>query len=172
MIALQHNVTGEVQIVADAGAYGPEWQLLADPAPADIATAPYLVQGGALVPDLATARARQRAIINAARDAAQDGGCDVPGVGRFDTGERARQFLNGAVAAAQIAMAQGQPFAVSWTLATNDVVQMDGAAIIASGLAVAAHVDAMHQRARVLKARIEAATTLAEIEAIAWTVAD
>lgn len=170
MILIQHPETGALENVASTNGYD-GWAVIADPVPADFASGLYLVQAGALVPDLATARARQRAIINAARNAAQDGGAETPS-GRFDSASRSREFLNGAVVAAQIALAQGQAFSISWTLANNSVVQLDAAQLIAAGLAVAAHVDAMHSRARVLKSRIDAAATLAAIAAITWTVAD
>jgi hypothetical protein len=44
--------------------------------------------------------------------------------------------------------------------------------MIAAAAAVATHVDAMQQRGRVLKARIDEAETLAAIEAVAWTLSD
>jgi hypothetical protein len=125
-----------------------------------------------LIPDLAAGRARQRAIINLARDAAQDGGAVVDGVGTFDTSERSRQFLNGAVAVAQIALASAEPFQIEWTLADNATVELDAAGVIAAGLAIAGHVGTIHQRARVLKSRIDAAETLAEIAAVTWTLQD
>ena len=172
MIAVRHIASGEIQIVASADGYSDGWAVVADPAPADILTAPYLVQGGALVPDLAAARAARRAIINAARDAAQDGGAVVAGVGTFDSDARSRQFLNGAVMTATLAQANAQPFTIDWTLADNSVVTLDAGGLIAVGVAVALHIDAIQRRARVLKTRIDAAGTLAAIAAVAWTLAD
>ncbi len=124
-----------------------------------------------LIPDLDAARARQRALINAARDAAQDGGAMTPS-GAFDSNERSRQFLNGAVMTATLAQLNSQPFSIDWTLADNSVVTLSGAALIEAGVAVALHVDAIQRRARVLKERIDAAETLAEIVAIGWTLED
>lgn len=171
MIVIQHGTTDEVQIVATLDGISEEWAIVADPAPADFFTAPYLVEAGALVPDLATARAAQRAVINAARDAAQDGGADTPS-GRFDTAGRSREFLNGAVTTAVLAQLNSQGFSINWTLADNSVVTLTGAELIAAGVAVALHVDAIHQRAVVLKDRIDAAETLAAITAIGWTLED
>lgn len=171
MILIQNNATGGLQMVHSLDGYAEGWTVVADPVPADFASGLYLVGNGALVPDLATARARQRAVVNAGRDAAQDGGADTPS-GRFDSTPRSREFLNGAITNALIAQAAGVPFTISWTLANNSVVTLTGAELITAGIAVAAHVDAMHQRARVLKERIEAAGTLAEIAAIGWTAAD
>jgi hypothetical protein len=172
MIVLQHIATGQIAAVASLDGHGDGWAIVANPAPADYASGFYAVHDGALVPDLPAARLVQRALINAGRDAAQDGGCDVAGIGRFDTGERARQFLSGAVLAAQLALAAGEPFAVDWTLADNSVVTLDAAALVAAGQAVAAHINAMHQRGRVLKERIESAASLADIAAIVWSEAD
>ena len=126
---------------------------------------------GVYLPDLPAARVRQRALINAARDAAQDGGCDTPS-GRFDSAPRSREFLNGAALAATLAGMNSQPFTINWTLANNSVVTLDGPQIIAAGLAVAAWVDSVHQRAVVLKSRIDAAETTAAISAIVWSLAD
>lgn len=170
MIVMLDPETGIRQHVLSAAGHE-NWIVLADPAPEDYDERLYQVIDGALVPDLETARAEQRAIINAARDAAQDGGADTPS-GRFDSAGRSREFLNGAVMAATLAGLNQQPFSIAWTLADNSVVTLDGAAIIAAGLAVAAHVDAIHQRARVLKARIDAAETLADIRAVTWTLED
>lgn len=171
MIAIHNAETGEIQYVASLAGIGAQWAVVADPAPADLALVPYSVVAGVLVPDLAVVRARQRAIINAGRDAAQDGGADTPS-GRFDSAPRSREFLNGAVTNALIAQAGAQPFSIDWTLATNNVVTLTGAQIITAGIAVAQHVDAMHQRARVLKARIDAAETLAAIAAVVWSLVD
>lgn len=162
--------TGVPQLVMSADGHE-GWQVIADPAPADYHPDLYAVVDGALVPDLARARVAQRAIINAARDAAQDAGADTPS-GRMNSDQRARQFINGAVSSAQIALAAGQPFLIDWTLANNSDVTLDAEAMITAGLAVAAHVNAMHQRARVLKARIDAAETLADICAVQWTLED
>lgn len=141
------------------------------PLPADLVGMPYAIVEGAPVADLAAVRARQRAMINQARDMAQDGGCDTPS-GRFDTKPRSREFLNGAVLAATLAGMNSEAFTINWKLANNSVVTLNGPQIIAAGLAVAAWVDTVHQRAVVLKARIDAAATVAAILAVGWTLTD
>ena len=162
---------GELWLTAEDPADHPGWTVVADPAPADFDTAPYLVVEGQLVADLATARARQRAVINAARDVAQDGGAMTP-AGLFDSDERSRQFLNGAVMTATLAQAAGQPFSIDWTRADNSVVTLNAAQLIEAGVAVALHIDAIQRRARVLKGRIDAAETLAAIAAVGWSLLD
>jgi hypothetical protein len=169
MIVYQHSETGE--LMRHHRSPGADWQVVADPAPDDFGAAPYVVEAGQLVPDLAAARAKQRTIINAARDAAQDGGAMTP-FGPMDSNERSRQLLNGAVSAAQIALANAEPFTVTWTLADDSAVTLTAADTITAGLAVAAHVASIHERARVLKARIAAATSFAAIAAITWSIED
>lgn len=170
-VVLHNAATGELVVTAHAADWGEGWTVVADPAPADIETAPYLLAGGVLVPDLAAARATQRAIINAARDAAQHGGA-VTSFGTFDTSQRSLLFLNGAVSAAQAALAASASYYVDWTRADDTVATLDAMDTITAGLEVAAHIDTIHQRARVLKQRIDDATTLAAIAAVVWTLED
>jgi len=66
----------------------------------------------------------------------------------------------------------GAPYEVSWTLADDSAVTLTGPQMMQAGGAVALHVDAMHQRSRVLKGRIEDATTVAEVRAVLWTLED
>jgi hypothetical protein len=171
MIALRHLASGEIQIVASADGYSEGWAIIADPAPADILTAPYLVQDGALLLDLATARAAQRAVINLARNAAQDSACQTPH-GLFQCDPRSRDFLKGSLDAAERLAAKGLLTEVKWTLADDRDVLLTMPQLEEAGLAIAAHVAAMHARARVLKSRIDAAETLAEIAAVTWTLQD
>jgi D-serine deaminase-like pyridoxal phosphate-dependent protein len=124
-----------------------------------------------LIPDLAAGRARQRAIINLARDAAQDGVCQTPH-GLFQCGPRSRDFLKGSLDAAERLAAKGLLTEVKWTLADDRDVLLTVPQLEEAGLAIAAHVAAMHARARVLKSRIDAAETLAEIAAVTWTLQD
>jgi len=169
MIALRNSVTGELAIVDSAAGYDADWTVAADPAPAQ----PFMWDdvAGELVPDLAAARATQRELINAARDTAQDGGADTPS-GRFDSAPRSREFLNGAVTNALLSQLAEVAFSIDWTRADNTPVTMSAAQTIAAGQAVAGWVDAVHQRGVVLKARIDAAETLAAIRAVVWTLSD
>jgi hypothetical protein len=123
------------------------------------------------VPTLAAAQADQRQIINAGRDAAISGGAVTP-FGTFDTGLDSRGKINGAVTMALLQATAGAAYEVSWTLADDSAVTLTGAQMMQAGGAVALHVDAMHQRSRVLKGRIDAATTVAEVLAVIWTLED
>lgn len=121
--------------------------------------------GGVPVESLAAARVRAWERAKAARDAAEFGGCETPS-GRADTSRDSIMRLNGAVAAAQIALAAGQPFSLDWTLADNSVVALDAPATIALGLAAMAHIVACHERGRELRAAIAGAADLAALAAI------
>jgi hypothetical protein len=155
MIALQHNITNEVQFVATL-----------DGIDLDLWTE---IDGGPVL--LAEAKAKQRGIINRARDAAIDGGAETP-AGVVDTNATSRILIAGAAQTAVIAASAEQPFEVDWTLADNSVATLDGAEMIGLGLAVSAHVGAMHSRGRVLKARIDDAETVEAVAAIGWTLVD
>ncbi|MBB6228365.1 hypothetical protein FHS79_002550 [Polymorphobacter multimanifer] len=166
-----HDETGELRFVETMGGMGPEWLVVAEEAPEGLADTPWLVVEGALVPDLAAVRAVQRALINGARDAARDGGVDTPS-GRFDSDAESRGMLNGAVTTAMLATQQGGAFSVDWTRADDSEVKLDAQAVAVAGVAVAAWVSAVHERSRVLKARIDAAETVEEIRAVIWSLVD
>lgn len=107
--------------------------------------------------------------VKAQRDACIDTGTTVPGVGPFDSNLTSRININGAVTMAQIALGQGEPFEISWTLADNSVAVLDGPTMIAAGVAVGEHVSACHARAQVLRGEIEAAADRAALDAIDLT---
>lgn len=113
-------------------------------------------------------REDQWRLIKAARDAAEWGGFDTP-FGRFDSDPNSQAKIIGAAQLASIALAQGAPFGIEWTLQDNTSVHLDAAQMVAVGAALANHVNAVHQRGRQLRAQIEAAATIADLESIAWT---
>jgi hypothetical protein len=118
--------------------------------------------------DLGPARAAKWSQIKAARDAEENGGFDTSW-GRFDSDPASQTKLIGAAQLASIALAQGAPFGIEWTLQDNTSVPLDANQMISVGVALAAHIDAAHQRGRQLRAQIEAATTLQDLESITWT---
>jgi len=101
--------------------------------------------------------------VKAMRDAIIDGGAPVPGLGTFDSDMLSRINITGAVTLAQIG---GQAFSISWTLADNNVVQLNAAQMIGVGVAVGQFVAAAHANAQALRADIEAAQDYAELESI------
>lgn len=100
------------------------------------------------------------------RSAVIDGGAPTP-FGAVDSCETedvpARTNIMGAVLAAVIAKMTGAPFAKSWTMLDNSVQSFDADQMIAVGLAVLAHVNAAHDRARELRAAIDAAEDAATL---------
>lgn len=103
------------------------------------------------------------------RDAHIEAGCNVPGIGRFDTDETARMNVTGAVTGAMIAAQQGKPFSVPWKLADNTLVTLDGSQMIAVGLAVLNWVSSCHAHSQQIGAAIMAAQDHAALDAIDLT---
>ena len=103
--------------------------------------------------------------VKAQRDAAIDGGAATPS-GVVDSDELARSNVSGAALGALIAKSASAPYSVTWTMLDNSTVTLDADGMIAMGLAVLAHVNACHDRARALRAEIEAASDMAELLAI------
>lgn len=94
--------------------------------------------------------------IKARRDLEADGGANTP-LGRVDTDPASRLRISGAVQMAQISLAGGEPFAIGWTMADNTVVEHDGPAMIAMGVAAGQKYAACFARAQALRLEVEAA---------------
>lgn len=107
--------------------------------------------------------------VKSKRDAVIDGGVLVDGIGTFDSNLESRVNIAGAVSMAQIALANEQLFSMSWTLADNSVVTLDGSQMIAVGVAVGQHVAAAHENAQGLRLAIEAAEDAEALAAIDTT---
>lgn len=122
----------------------------------------------AAVDDIETARACKWAEIKGERDRLENGGFDVPGVGRFDSDADSRARIVGAVTAAKIAKDEGQPFSVEWTLADNTTVMLNAEQVISVGFAMLTHITSTHEKGRVLRAQIDAAEDVDSLNAITW----
>lgn len=116
---------------------------------------------------LGEVKAQRWAQIKAQRDAVEFGGFTWSG-DEFDSDAESQARIMGAVQMALIAAQAEQPFAIDWTLADNTVRSMSAADIVSAGLALGEHVAAAHGIARTLRAAIDACTTAAEVEAVAW----
>lgn len=86
----------------------------------------------------------------------------------FDSDSTAQSRIQGGVQLATIAQASNQPFTINWTLQDNSVIALNGTQMIQVGMALAQHVQTLHETARVLRAQVDAATTVEQIEAINW----
>jgi hypothetical protein len=82
----------------------------------------------------------------------------------FDCNEVSQRRIQGAV---QLAVLDTNSVIV-WTLADNTAQTFNAAEIKQIGQALANHVNTCHERGRILRQQIQAATTQEELEAIAW----
>lgn len=99
------------------------------------------------------------------RDEHIDGGAMTP-FGAVDSDAEARSNITGAATGALIAKVSNLPYSVTWTMLDNSTATLDADGMLAMGLAVLAHVNACHDRARQLRTAIESAATMAELLAI------
>lgn len=120
-----------------------------------------------VVPALDAIKAQRWGAVRAQRDQAEYGGFDYAG-GQYQSGMRSQLRILIEMAAAQAALASGAPFQVSWRLADNTEAQLDAAAMVQLGLALAAHVESCHIKGDQLRERINAATTAQEVDGIVW----
>lgn len=123
---------------------------------------PYTIE-----PVLQEVRAAKWNEIKQARDAAEFGGFTWDG-SRFDSDSESQSRIQGAAQLATLAQLASQTFSVDWTLQDNTVRTLSGADMIAAGTAMGQHIMAVHAIGRVLRAQIEEATTLGEVEAVQW----
>lgn len=80
-----------------------------------------------------------------------------------------KERVNGAVTRALIAQAMSLPYTDVWTLADNSTIPVTGPDVIDLGLTLAEHVSTCHAKARALRALINNATTIEQVEAINWS---
>lgn len=114
--------------------------------------------------DISFVRTLARDRITKARDAEESDGFTAYGK-VFDSDKRAIERITVGVQAAQ---AMGDSFTVEWTCKDNTTITLDRAQMEALPIFMAMAGDALHQKARTLKAQIDAATSMEEIDAIQW----
>ena len=110
--------------------------------------------------DLQAAKCAQ---IKRDRDEAEFGGFTWDG-SPFDSDAISQSRIHGALQLAALI----PDFSIDWTLADNTVRALSGSELAAVGVALGLHVGTQHAKARVLRAQIEAATTVAEVDAVVW----
>lgn len=123
------------------------------------------VMSAALAFDLAMTGKRAR--INVWRAAFEYGSFTWDG-SVFDSNRDSQARLMGLVSLAQMALATATPFEIDWTLADNTTRTLSAMDALGIGQALGAHVQTAHVTARGLKALVAAATTIEEVDAIAW----
>jgi hypothetical protein len=122
------------------------------------------VNGGWIDPrTLTDLKADKWTEIKAARTAQEFGSFEWGGY-TFQCDEVSQRRIQGAV---QLAMLD-PALTLDWTLADNTVQTFTAAQFKAIGQALAAHVGQCHERGRILRQEIDAATSESDLEAISW----
>lgn len=129
------------------------------------------LSGGLAVNDKTTtieiAKARKWMSIKAVRDRLEFSTFTWNGL-VFNTDPTSQARIAGAVINAMAAKSLNQSYSVEWTLSDNTSYVLDIDNVIALGQALAAHVQALHAKSREIRAEIDNATTIEEVEAIQW----
>jgi len=108
-------------------------------------------------------RARKWDEIKSQRTKAEYAGFTWDG-SRFDSDQLSQQRITGAVSLAMLST----EFTIDWTLADNTVRTLSQTSMIQAGVALGTHVATQFAIGVALRNQIYAATTTAEVEAIAW----
>lgn len=101
------------------------------------------------------------------REAAENGGFTWDG-SPFDSTPISQSRIQGAAQLATLAKINNQPFSIEWTLMNNGTRSLSADDMIAVGMALGAHINEQHVRARQLREQIEAATTPEQVQAVRW----
>lgn len=120
-------------------------------------------------PTLDELKTAKRAEINAKRAELETSGFSYLGK-KFDSDQRSADRMQVAAIAAQSALMAGQPFQLDWTAMDNTFVPLDAAGVLGLIGAFASYGLSLHEQAKALKAQVDAATTVAEVEAVTWGV--
>lgn len=102
--------------------------------------------------------------INKARDAARNSGFEAFGK-TFDSDEASRTNI---IFASQAANILPEDFTINWTCADNSQITLSKAQLLQLPVFLVSAGNVIHQRALELKAQIDAANTLEEINAVTW----
>lgn len=105
--------------------------------------------------------------IKAARDAEEQAGFVFKDK-ILDSDEKSSLRITAAVTAAQAAVYSGIQFSLDWTCKDNTVLSLTAQEVCEMGLALAQHSNDVHEKARVLRDKIESATITEEIVAVVW----
>ena len=103
------------------------------------------------------------------RDAAISAPLSTP-YGTFDADANSRANIANAVLYLQTLEQQGTPGTVDWTLVDNTTVTLNYQEMSTVGLLLGQRTNAAYDTGRALRLQIDAATTIAEVDAIQWPV--
>lgn len=159
---IENTATGEMQAVEQVpDVLGPS-EAMRGAIPDGVAPHFARWDGSAIVTDLDPLRQAAYARVKELREQRKGGGLMTP-LGPIETDPDSRSNINGAV---QMASILGTAFSIDWRLADNSVVSLNADTMIQIGLMVGQHVAACQYRKNQLDAQIEAAGTLAALDAI------
>lgn len=117
--------------------------------------------------DLDAVKADKWTELKAARDVAEFGGFAWDG-STFDSDAISQSRIQGAAQLATLAMLASEGFSIDWTCADNSVRTLSGADMIAVGTAMGTHIGTVHAIGRTLRAAIDAAELVDDLEEITW----
>ena len=132
----------------------------------------WTIVDGEILPDLEGFKERKRAAANAIRDAKSFGRgaqCNTT-LGVVQSDENSKTKISGLALMAFMAKVGAQPFSVTFTLADNSEVILNADGMVALGKQVGAFDISVHEHCKSLKAQIDAAADLAELDVIDVTV--
>lgn len=109
----------------------------------------------------------KRAEINAARDAAEQGGFFYMGK-TFDSDVVSCIRIQGAAQSMQAAAMVEEVPTITWTCKDNSIIELTAQELMGLSVALAEWSNTCHQKATMLKAQIETATSKEELENITW----
>lgn len=113
------------------------------------------------------AKQDKRAEINAARDAAEQGGFEYMGK-VFDSDQVSCQRMSMAAQAMQMAAMSEQTPTITWTCKDNSTIELNAKELAGLVVALAEWSNTCHEKATKLKEQIEACQTAEELEKITW----
>lgn len=116
---------------------------------------------------LADAKLDKRQQINGHRDTLEASGFEYLGK-TFDSDSRSAQRITIAAQTAQLAMASGQPFSITWTAKDNSTIDLTAEQMLGMPVALAQFAAGLHEHGKAKKALIDAATTIGEVDAVQW----
>jgi hypothetical protein len=119
------------------------------------------------LPTLEEVKAECKRRVNTARDAEEIQPFAYLGK-EFDADPVSVKRLTLAVQAAQSALLAGQAFEITWTCADNTDITLSETQMLGALEAMMRRGVELHEKARALKALIDAATTIEEAQAVNW----
>jgi hypothetical protein len=110
---------------------------------------------------------QQWSAIKQARSSAIDAPLVTP-YGTFDSDAAGRTSITDAVLLANNLTAMSMPVAIEFTLSDNTSVTLNAEQMAHVGMLLGQKVQTAHPRSQTMRAQIETATTVAEVEAVVW----